>query len=1737
MRCYLLLLLNIISLPLWGADYYWIGGNGSWTDLSHWSTSSGGVANQLQVPTANDNVYFTAASFSAPNQTLSLPATGIVCRNLDFSGINQALIITGSGNIQCYGSFLLHPLIQLQWVGNLELLGSAPGLQIRTGTVRLPQNLTIQGNGTWSLLDSLVVTDYFYHRQGSFNAGGHLLRLGIFESYDTLNRVLDFGSSSIHIMQGGYIGFILRMRNLQLNAAHATIHFYTSAWLGCNDGISQVVFHRVIGYDDVRIGNIYDANVDFALMTPSMRFSRVEFRKSGGLSGNLFIDSLHFSAGFTYAISGNDTIGSSFVANGNCTAPIEINSGHPSIAGHLHKTGGAVNLNYTNLLNLHTHGGATFTANNCIDRGGNAGWNIGALLARTLYWVGNSGNWSDGSHWALSSGGAGSGCPPSAIDSVVFDQNSFTANNQTVTAVGSEIRCSGMSWNNIPAGRLPVFSSSAQFYNAASLILHPQVQWQQSGWTILQGNGTHFLRTFQKTIQNYMEINGNGDYYLLDSLRLDGTLTLNKGGLHTQNHVMRLWSMNSNSGDLRRLNLGSSRLYITSDHAEVFLGGTNLSLNPGSSLLELTGLHPGIGTNWSTGLLRFGRVLHSNAAGTAQIFAFDTLSFHRLELRGNANFTYRPGQVPLGRQSFDTLILSSGKVYRFQENTRYHLGDSVHLFGGCTGPIQIESAAPGLAFELVKHGAPVYGDNLILRDAHATGTATFYAGNSNIQGNSPGWTSTAAAPRTVYWRGNGGFWNDPSHWSLSSGGPGGACVPRAIDTVIINAASFTLPSQQLIINSNAQCYNFRVMPGTNNFTLAGTADCYVSGSFQLQPAVQLSWSGRLYLNSNDTGQVISTANKTFHNHLSFTGTGSWRLSDSLKTTGNILHERGSLFTQNNIIQTQSWLSQSQESRSLQLGSSELLLQGNPARFAVDTTAWQFAADNSHFRFQGSNNSLSGAANTSFHRVSFETSGSNDTITRSNGANFHRLSFAGNARILDNQQCDSLMLSPGGEYTFSAGDTLTIQALFYARGINCLPIRVNSTLAGQATFLHRPSDTVSCEFVQFRDFHATGAALFYAGGLSTNLGNTTGWLFQAKPGTLYGFESDTLSLCLGDSVSTANFIGALSYLWSNGQTTPYLLPSTPGLYTVNLVYGPSCSTTDSIFVQFFPRPTPVAGSNSPLCSGDTLRLQADSIAGAQYLWTGPNSFSSTDRNPILPNATVAQNGNYIVRRITIDGCTTNADTVAVFVGGPSRDTLRYTRCFGDTLFRPGGAAATLSGTYTDSLLSFSGCDSILVTELQVLAVATFNQNISICQGDTFVRPGGSLATTPGTFVDTLINQSAQGCDSIISTQLQVLSIGFLTDTAQICANSQYLLPNGLWVNTAGRYRDTLTAAATNGCDSIFDLLLRVEALATSMQTVNLCPGDSYTLPGGTIAQAAGVFNDTLTAAAVNGCDSIVRTTIQMLSIGILQNVVSICSGDQYQLPSGIFVSAAGTYEDTLTGAAANGCDSIFRTIVQVLPLSQSAENIILCPGESYQLPGGQLVTTAGNYTDTLQNFVGCDSIIDFTIDFEPLLSAPESIDTLLCAAGNFDFYYPYLFLGSIEWYADTTAPAIQTGNSIRIRRFQDSIHYYIAERSPIGCLSPFSRVVLRNSSTVDIYFPNAFTPNGDGTNDVWTAKGNFFQPQLLVYNRWGNLVKEGFGADAVWDGGNEPAGNYGYVFVYRNCSDQTFQQTGKIVLIR
>jgi gliding motility-associated-like protein len=55
----------------------------------------------------------------------------------------------------------------------------------------------------------------------------------------------------------------------------------------------------------------------------------------------------------------------------------------------------------------------------------------------------------------------------------------------------------------------------------------------------------------------------------------------------------------------------------------------------------------------------------------------------------------------------------------------------------------------------------------------------------------------------------------------------------------------------------------------------------------------------------------------------------------------------------------------------------------------------------------------------------------------------------------------------------------------------------------------------------------------------------------------------------------------------------------------------------------------------------------------------------------------------------------------------------------------------------------------------------------------------------------------------------------------------------------------------------------------------------------------------------------------------------------------------------------------------------------------------------------------------------------------------------------------------------------------------------------------VWWPNAFTPNRDGTNDVWNIKGKRISSfcALNIYNRWGESV---YAAQNIKDGNADPS---------------------------
>lgn len=99
----------------------------------------------------------------------------------------------------------------------------------------------------------------------------------------------------------------------------------------------------------------------------------------------------------------------------------------------------------------------------------------------------------------------------------------------------------------------------------------------------------------------------------------------------------------------------------------------------------------------------------------------------------------------------------------------------------------------------------------------------------------------------------------------------------------------------------------------------------------------------------------------------------------------------------------------------------------------------------------------------------------------------------------------------------------------------------------------------------------------------------------------------------------------------------------------------------------------------------------------------------------------------------------------------------------------------------------------------------------------------------------------------------------------------------------------------------------------------------------------------------------------------------------------------------------------------------------------------------------------------------------------------------------------------------------------------------SQVCDRTPKQGQIFLPTAFTPNGDGVNDVFMYRGNLIeQIELKIFNRWGELVFYTDQLDAGWDGVHNgvpaPEGSYVYhVYVTDELGNQ-FRQKGAFTLL-
>ncbi|HHW79958.1 MAG TPA: M6 family metalloprotease domain-containing protein [Acholeplasmataceae bacterium] len=381
-------------------------------------------------------------------------------------------------------------------------------------------------------------------------------------------------------------------------------------------------------------------------------------------------------------------------------------------------------------------------------------------------------------------------------------------------------------------------------------------------------------------------------------------------------------------------------------------------------------------------------------------------------------------------------------------------------------------------------------------------------------------------------------------------------------------------------------------------------------------------------------------------------------------------------------------------------------------------------------------------------------------------------------------------------------------------------------------------------------------------------------------------------------------------------------TTTGLYTQNLQTIKGCDSIISLNLIVYPAFTTVF--DVTICQGMTYIL---------------NGFNEN------------RTGIYTQYLQTING----SDSIVILnlkVNPIYNDTITRVICQGDT-YSSNGFNENTEGIYTQFLQTINGCDSIISLNLIVKPIYTTSFNATICEGESYSLNGFNENIT-GTYTQTL--QTINGCDSIVNLNLIVNPIYTTSFNAVICEGESYNL-NGFNENITGTYSQTLQTI--NGCDSIISLNLIVNPIYTTSFNAVICEGESYNLNGFN-ESTTGTYTQTL--QTINGCDSIITLDLIVNPIYTTSFNAVICQGETYNL-NGFNENITGTYTQTLQ--TINGCDSIVNLNLIVNPIYTTSFNATICEGESYSLNGFN-ETTTGTYTQTLQTINGCDSIITLNL---------------------------------------------------------------------------------------------------------------------------------------------------------------------------
>ncbi len=332
----ILLALMVIALSLGikgQATYYWIGGQGEWSDITHWATTSGGSINHTTPPTALDNVIFDQNSISN-GDSIFVYFQAANCANLTMNTAKEGILYS-TKSVNIYGSLQWEPSMQNNFAGGLYFSSTNTGNIINMNSVEISGTVYFDGiGGEWTLASSFYVFFQIYLNAGTFKTNNYGVRAMHFYSTVNAPRTLNLGNSTFNLNMispvGGYTWAIEYSNSFTLITAGNSHLTFTSGGLQrvkAGDGLSYdnitfsgkgVLLSNYSNYKNVVFGeyktafplNNYVGKVgESPVLSNNNTFINVTFKDQGFISGrqNLVTNTL------TFMCNGNLINGSNLV--------------------------------------------------------------------------------------------------------------------------------------------------------------------------------------------------------------------------------------------------------------------------------------------------------------------------------------------------------------------------------------------------------------------------------------------------------------------------------------------------------------------------------------------------------------------------------------------------------------------------------------------------------------------------------------------------------------------------------------------------------------------------------------------------------------------------------------------------------------------------------------------------------------------------------------------------------------------------------------------------------------------------------------------------------------------------------------------------------------------------------------------------------------------------------------------------------------------------------------------------------------------------------------------------------------------------------------------------------------------------------------------------------------------------------------------------------------------------------